>query len=51
MKPYEKETLHNYSITSLEKYIQLIEEWIVFYNTTRIKGKKKNKKESKNDNK
>ena len=25
------------NITSLEKYIELVEEWIEFYNTTRIK--------------
>ena len=40
----KKETLHNNNITSLENYIILVEEWIKFYNTTRIKGKKVNKK-------
>jgi transposase InsO family protein len=47
----KKETLHNYSITSLEQYINLVEEWIEFYNTTRIKGKKvaKKKRYKKND--
>ena len=40
----KKETLYNNNITSLEEYIQLVEEWIEFYNTTRIKGKKVNKK-------
>ena len=40
----KKETLHNNNITSLEEYITLVEEWIEFYNTTRIKGKKVNKK-------
>lgn len=40
----KKETLYNNNITSLEEYIQLVEEWIEFYNTTRIKGKKINKK-------
>ena len=33
-----------FQYTSLEEYIQLVEEWIEFYNTTRIKGKKINKK-------
>ena len=47
----KKETLYNNNITSLEEYIQLVEEWIEFYNTTRIKGKKINKKKGykKND--
>ena len=36
----KKETLYNNHITSLENYIELVEEWIKFYNTTRIKGKK-----------
>ena len=47
----KKETLYNNNITSLEEYIQLVEEWIEFYNTTRIKGKKinKNKGYKKND--
>ena len=46
-----KKTLYNNNITSLENYIELVEEWIEFYNTTRIKGKKVNKKKgySKND--
>ena len=33
----KKETLYNNNITSLEHYIQLVEEWIAFYNSTRIK--------------
>lgn len=43
--------IKRYNITSLEKYIQLVEEWTEFYNTTRIKGKKINKKKGykKND--
>ena len=47
----KKETLYNNNITSLENYIELVEEWIEFYNTTRIKGKKSNKKKGykKND--
>ena len=35
----KKETLYNNNITSLEHYIQLVEEWIVFYNTSRIKNR------------
>ena len=40
----KKETLYNNHITSLENYIELVEEWIEFYNTTRIKLKKYNNK-------
>lgn len=41
----KKETLYNdNSITSLEKYIELVKQWIYFYNTTRLKGKKQKKK-------
>ena len=40
----KKETLYNNNITSLEEYQNLVEDWIEFYNTTRIKGKKVNKK-------
>ena len=35
----KKETLYNNNITSLQEYIQLVEEWIIFYNTTRLKSK------------
>jgi len=35
----KKETLYNNNITSLEHYIQLVEEWILFYNSTRIKNR------------
>ena len=35
----KKETLYNNNITSLEHYIKLVEEWIKFYNTTRIKNR------------
>ena len=38
----KKETLYNNNITSLEHYIQLVEEWIVFYNSTRIKNRNLN---------
>lgn len=37
----KKETLHNNNITSLQEYIILVEEWILFYNTTRLKSKNK----------
>ncbi len=35
----KKETLYNNIITSLEQYIQLVIEWIEFYNTKRIKNR------------
>lgn len=35
----KKETLYNNDITSLKKYIELVENWIIFYNTTRIKNR------------
>ena len=38
----KKETLYNNNITSLEHYIQLVEEWIVFYNSTRLKNRNLN---------
>ena len=38
----KKETLYNNNITSLQEYIQLVEEWILFYNTTRLKSKRRN---------
>ena len=37
----KKEVLYTNTITSLSEYITLVEEWIEFYNTTRIKLKKK----------
>ena len=36
----KKETLYNNNITSLQEYQKLVEEWILFYNTKRIKSKK-----------
>ena len=36
----KKETLYNNNITSLEEYVKLVEEWIEFYNTRRLKNKK-----------
>ena len=40
----KNETLYNNNITSLQEYIQLVEEWILFYNTTRLKSKVKENK-------
>lgn len=37
----KKETLYNNNITSLQEYIILVEEWILFYNTNRLKSKPK----------
>lgn len=37
----KKETLYNNNITSLQEYIILVEDWILFYNTTRLKSKKR----------
>ena len=36
----KKETLYNNNVTSLQEYIQLVEDWILFYNTYRLKSKK-----------
>ena len=38
----KKETLYNNNITSLEHYIELVEERIVFYNSTRLKNRNLN---------
>lgn len=37
----KKETLYNNSITTLDEYIQLIHDWMIFYNTKRIRLQKK----------
>ena len=37
----KKETLYNNNITSLQEYQKLVEDWILFYNTTRLKSKNK----------
>ena len=42
----KKETLYNNNITSLQEYIQLVEEWILFYNTTRLELKIKKKRKN-----
>ena len=36
----KKETLYNNNITSLQEYIDLVEDWIKFYNNTRLKNTK-----------
>lgn len=33
----KRETLHSYNITSLKEYVHLVKEWILFYNTNRIR--------------
>ena len=40
----KKETLYNNNITSLQEYIQLVEEWILFYNTKRLRSKVRQKR-------
>ena len=37
----KKETLYNNYITSLEEYIAIVEDWLIFYNTKRLKNRKK----------
>lgn len=39
----KKETLYNNNITSLQEYIILVEDWLLFYNTTRLKLKSKSR--------
>ena len=36
----KKETLYNNQIKSLDEYIYLVEDWIIFYNTKRLKNRK-----------
>jgi len=36
----KKETLYNYDITSMKDYIQLVHDWMHFYNTRRRRNKK-----------
>ena len=36
----KKETLYNNNITSLQEYQKLVEDWIIFYNTSRLKSKR-----------
>lgn len=37
----KKETLYNNCITDLAEYIALVEDWIEFYNTSRLKNRKR----------
>lgn len=37
----KKEVLYNNNITSIQEYITLVEDWVEFYNTSRIRLKKK----------
>ena len=37
----KKETLYNNDITSLEQYIDIVKDWLIFYNTIRLKSNKK----------
>ena len=37
----KKETLYNNYITSFEEYLSLVEDWLIFYNTTRLKNRKR----------
>ena len=37
----KKETLYNNSITNLTDYIALVEDWLEFYNTKRLKNKRR----------
>ena len=34
---FKREVLYSNNITSIEKYIELAEKWLKFYNTDRIK--------------
>ena len=36
----KKETLYNSEISSIQEYQALVEDWILFYNTSRLKSKK-----------
>jgi len=37
----KKETLYNHNITYLDEYVQLVHEWMIFYNTKRRRNRKK----------
>lgn len=37
----KKETLYNNNITNLNEYIALVEDWLEFYNTKRLKSKRR----------
>lgn len=36
----KKETLYNHNISSIQHYIQLVHDWILFYSTSRIRKRK-----------
>lgn len=36
----KENTLYNNQIKSLDEYIHLVEDWIIFYNTKRLKNRK-----------
>ena len=42
----KKETLYNNNTISLQEYIQLLKEWILFYNTNKLKSKVKKKRKT-----
>lgn len=35
----KKETLYNNDITNLDEYIDIVKDWLLFYNTIRIKNR------------
>ena len=37
----KKETLYNNDITNLDQYIDIVKDWLLFYNTIRLKSNKK----------
>lgn len=37
----KKETLYNHDITSLDEYVKIVHEWMFFYNTIRLRQRKK----------
>ena len=39
----KKETLYNNNIKSIEGYQAIVEDWLEFYNTKRLKNRKKSK--------
>ncbi|MBQ7412363.1 MAG: integrase core domain-containing protein, partial [Clostridia bacterium] len=37
----KKETLYSNYITSFEQSLLIVEDWLIFYNTTRLKNRKR----------
>jgi len=35
----KKETVYNNDITNLEEFIDIVKDWLIFYNTKRIKNR------------